>query len=589
MVKERILKGIAVSKGISHGTVFIFETKEIEVFQTPILPIYIKEEIERFEKAIKQTKHELMSIKERINQEIGVDFAQFLDAQILMLEDKEIINTVIKNIKNEKKNAEYIYHKVLSNYAEKLGAAKTLYLRERVVDIWDIGMRVIRNLMGLIHSSIIDVPKDSIIIAHDISPSDAALINPNKVLGIAIEVGGQTSHTAITARALEIPAVLGIEGLLNKIENGEAVIIDGDRGIIIKNPTRGRIHFYEEAKKKELEFEKTLSPYCELPSKTQDGRHIDISANIEFFAEYTHAQKYGAEGVGLFRTEFLYLTRRGNPTEEEQYRVYDTLAKRMKPQPVIIRTYDLGGDKIVTDYHEANPFLGWRAIRVGLDNLDLLKIQLRAILRASANKNVKIMFPMISTYEEIRRVNLILKKVMEELKAKGIEFDDTLQVGIMVETPSAAIISSHLAQQVDFFSIGSNDLTQYTLAVDRGNEKISQLFDHFHPAVLHLIKNVVDAGHDAHIWVGLCGELASDPLAIPILIGLGIDELSMSPISIPKVRMVLRALTIPQCVEISAEALKFRTALEVKRFLRRTIHKNFPSIEMVVSKQGGKK
>ena len=579
MAKERIFKGIAVSKGIAQGTAFIYETKNIEVFQTPIPAIYLKEETERFERAIEQTRKELTSIKERINQETGEDFAQFLEAQILMLKDKAIIDAVKNKISEEKRNAEYIYYKVISNYAQKLGETKDAYLKERVTDIWDVGTRVLRNLTGLTHSSIVDVPKGSIIIAHDISPSDAALINPNKVLGIAIEVGGRTSHTAITARALEIPAVLGIEGIVNKVENGKTIIIDGDRGMVIKNPTPGRIHFYEVVKKKDIENEKALSPYCELPPKTRDDRYIDVSANIEFFAEYTHAKKYGASGIGLFRTEFLYLTRRGRPTEEEQFLVYNALAKKMKPQPVIIRTYDLGGDKIFSDYHEANPFLGWRAIRVCLDDLDFLKIQLRAIIRASANKNVKIMFPMISTFEEIKRLNLILDEVKAELKSKKIDFDDELQVGIMVETPSAAIMSSHLATQVDFFSIGSNDLTQYTLAVDRGNEKVSQLFDHFHPAVLKLIKNIIDAGHDAHIWVGLCGELASVPLAIPLLIGMGIDELSMNPSSIPKAKMILRALTIPECEAIAKEVLEFRTALEVKRFLQRAIQKSFPGLE----------
>ncbi len=284
----------------------------------------------------------------------------------------------------------------------------------------------------------------------------------------------------------------------------------------------------------------------------------------------------------MFRTEFLYLTRRGNPSEEEQYRVYNALAKRMKPHSVIIRTYDLGGDKIFSDYHEANPFLGWRAIRVCLDDLDFFKIQLRAILRASVNKNVKIMFPMISNYEEIKRIHLVFEEAKQELRDKNIEYDKEIQFGIMVETPSAALMSSHLATQVDFFSIGSNDLTQYTLGVDRGNEKISQLFDHFHPAVLHLIQQVINSGHQAHIWVGLCGELAADPLAIPLLIGLGIDELSMNPASIPRVKMVLRSITIPQCEEIAKETLRFRTALEVKRYLRRTIRKKFPKIDEVI-------
>lgn len=582
MSKQRILKGLAVSKGIAQGTAFIYETKKIEVFQTPILPVYLKEETERFDKAIEKTRQELINIQERINQEIGEDFAQFLDAQIMMLSDKEIINTVKRRITEEKKNAEYIYHKVINDYAEKLSESKDQYFKERVADIWDVGMRVLRNLLGLTHSSIVDVPEGSVIIAHDISPSEAALINPKNVLAVATEAGGRTSHTAITTRALEIPAVLGIKGLMGRVENGEEVIVDGDRGILIKHPSAGRIHFYKIAKQQDEEREKALSPYCELPPKTRDGRHIDISANIEFFAEYTHAKKYGAEGIGLFRTEFLYLTRRGNPSEEEQFRVYNALAQRMKPQSVIIRTYDLGGDKIFAEYHEANPFLGWRAIRVCLDDLDFFKMQLRAILRASVNKNVKIMFPMISTYEEIKRIHLIFNKVKKELHEKKIAFDEDIQFGIMMETPSAALVSQHLAQQVDFFSIGSNDLTQYVLGVDRGNEKISKLFDHFHPAVLNLIKKVIDSGHQAHIWVGLCGELAADPLAIPLLIGLGIDELSMNPASIPKAKMILRSITIPECEEIANNALGFRTALEVKRYLRRTIHDKFPGIEEVL-------
>ena len=579
MPRERILKGIAVSKGIAHGTAFKYETKKVEVFQTPILSIYLHEEVERFKKAVVKTKRELINIQKRINEEIGEDFAQFLDAQIMMLDDKEITRRVKERIVKEKKNAEYVYNQVISDYAEKLSQSKDQYFQERAADIWDVGTRVLRNLLGLTHSSIIDIPVGSVVIAHDISPSEAALMNPENILGVAAEAGGRTSHTAITTRALEIPAVLGIENLMNKVQNGESVIIDGDRGILIRHPSSGRINYYKTAKKKEEKLVEALTPYCELPPKTRDGRHIDISANIEFFSEYTHALKYGAEGIGLFRTEFLYLTRRGNPTEEEQYRVYNALAQRMKPHAVIIRTYDLGGDKIFSEYHEANPFLGWRAIRVCLDDPEFFNIQLRAILRASVNKNVKIMFPMISTYEEIRRINLILRKVKQELASEKTAFDKDIQVGIMVETPSAALLSTHLAQEVDFFSIGSNDLTQYTLGVDRGNEKISKLFDHFHPAVINLIKQVTDAGHHAHIWVGLCGELAADPLAIPLLIGLGLDELSMNPASIPRAKMILRTLTIPDCEKIAQGALDFRTALEVKRFLRREIHKKFPGIE----------
>jgi phosphotransferase system enzyme I (PtsI) len=582
MPKEKILRGIAASKGIAHGRVFVYETRHLQVFQTPILSVYLKDEIERFERAINQTKKELVEIKERINQEVGEDFGQFLDAQVMMLTDKEIVEAVKKRIADEKKNAEWAYNLVIENYAHKLAESKDQYFKERVADIWDVGNRVLRNLLGLIHASVVDAPAGTILIAHDISPSEATLINPKNVLGIATEIGGRTSHTAITARALEIPAVLGIEGLLTKVDHGDELLIDGDRGVVIVNPSSSRTHEFAATKKKDIEMEKALSPYCELKPETRDGRHIDISANIEFYAEANQAKKYGAEGIGLFRTEFLYLTRRGNPTEEEQYRVYHALARSMKPKPVIIRTFDLGGDKIFAGYHEPNPFLGWRAIRVCLEETEFFKIQLRAILRASVSKNVKIMFPMVATYEEIRRIKLIFEEVKKDLKSRKIDFDENLPLGIMVETPSAALLSAHLAGEVDFFSIGSNDLTQYTLAVDRGNERVSKLFDHFHPGVLRLIRDVIDAGHKAHIWVGLCGELASDPLAIPLLVGFGIDELSMNPYSIPKAKLTLRAISTPKCAEIAQEALSYRTAIEVKRFLRRAVHKNFPGIDAII-------
>lgn len=582
MAKEKILRGIPASKGIARGKVFIYQAKNIQIFQVPILSVYLKEEIERLQKALEKTKTELVAIKERINQEIGEDFGQFLDAQILMLEDKTIIETVEERIMNEKMNVEYIYHQVISDYAKKLGESKEAYFRERVVDIRDVEQRVLKNLLGLTRTSVIEAPPGSIVLAHDIPPSEATLINPKNVLGIAMELGGRTSHTAITARALEIPAVLGIEGLLSKIQEDDEVIVDGNRGLLIINPTPSRIHFYETTHKRITQLEKALAPYCELPPETRDGKHVDISANIEFFAEARHAKKYGAWGIGLFRTEFLFLARRGSPSEEEQFRVYNGLAKMMKPHPVIIRTFDLGGDKIFSNYHEANPFLGWRAIRVCLEEQEFFKTQLRSILRASIHKNVKIMFPMVATYEEIKRIKLIFEEVKRELKSKKIEFDEEIPLGIMVETPSAAILSSHLANEVNFFSIGSNDLTQYTLAVDRGNERISKLFDHFHPAVLRLIKEVVEAGHKGNIWIGLCGELGGDPLAIPLLVGMGIDELSMNPSSIPQAKMVLRTLTIPQCEEIAAEALNYRTALEVKKYLRRAIIKRFPGLGDII-------
>lgn len=582
MPKEKIFHGVPASKGIVIGKAFIYEIKKTEIFQTPILSVYLKDEVARFERAVKKTKQDLEKIKDQINREIGEDFGQFLDAQILMLEDEMIIETVKKRIFEEKRNAEFIYDRVISEYAQKLGESKNAYFKERVVDIYDVGERVIKNLLGISHSSVLEAPPGSVIVAHDIPPSEATLINPMSIHGIAMELGGRTSHTAITARALEIPAVLGIGEFVNKVQNGDEIIVDGERGVVILHPSSARLSLYEEEKEKRQQIARALLPVCELSPETRDGKHIDISANIEFFAEADHATKYGAVGIGLFRTEFLYLARRGSPSEEEQFKVYNALARKIKPNPVIIRTYDLGGDKIFSDYHEANPFLGWRAIRVCLQDTEFFKTQIRAILRASVHKNIKIMFPMVATYEEIKRAKLIFNEVKRELKTKKIEFDESIQLGIMVETPSAALMAPSFVQEVDFFSIGSNDLTQYTLAVDRGNEKVSQLFDHYHPAVLRLIKNTIDAGHNGHIWVGLCGELAGDPIAIPLLVGLGIDELSMSPSSIPRAKLVLRMLTIPQCEDIAREALNFRTALEVKKYLQRMVRKRFPGIEEVM-------
>lgn len=583
MNREKILRGIPVSKGVGIGTAFQYQRPQIQVFQTPILSIYLNDERQRFERALVQTKRELTGIKTRINKEIGADFAQFLDAQLLMLEDPALVQAVRDGIENEKKNAEYIYHRVIGDYARRLSDSQDPYLRERSADIWDVGNRVLKNLLGMSHASVLEVPPETVVIAHDISPSEASLMNPEHIVGIAMEIGGRTSHTAITARALNIPAVLGVENVTAKIGNGDPVLIDGGRGIVIKNPTQSRRSFYVNMRKKAEQTEKALSPYCVLEPETKDGKHVDISANIEFFAEARQALKYGAWGIGLFRTEFMYLTRRGSPSEEEQYRVYYALAKKMRPHPVIIRTFDLGGDKIFSDYHEANPFLGWRAIRVCLQQQDFFKTQLRAILRASVFHNVRVMFPMISTYEEVARTKLIIDAVKQDLRKENIDFDAEIPIGIMVETPSAALLGDSLARELSFFSIGSNDLTQYTLAVDRGNERVSQLFDHFHPAVLRLIAEVSTAGHRNHIWVGLCGELASDPIAIPLLVGLGLDELSMSPSAIPRAKMVLRALDVPTCQQIAAKALTFRTALEVKRYLRNALSKVAPGNEEELS------
>ncbi len=578
--KELILRGIPVSKGIAFGNVFIYR------LSAPKIPEYevdnLELEIKRFRDTLTKTKKDLLLIKKRIGEEMHLDLSKFLEVQILMIEDNKFNGEVIDEINKERKNCEYIYNKLLTLYTEKLQSARETYLRERTADIWDMGNRVLRNLLSETHVTILEAPKRSIIAAHDLPPSEAALVKPKEILGIATEIGGVTSHTAIMAKALEIPAVVGIAGLLAKVVDGESVILDGERGVLLKNPKESSARRYRQEIEKLEEHKKTLAPLSQLPPKTKDGKYIDISANVEFLSEVSSALRYGAEGIGLFRTEFLYLAKRGIPTEEEQYQIYRSLAKRMKNKPVIIRTFDLGGDKIRAGYKEANPFLGWRAIRVCLDDVNFFKTQIRAILRAAVLGNIKIMFPMIATIEELTRAKLIVEKAKQELKQERIEFGTDVPVGIMVETPSAAIISEDLAQECDFFSIGSNDLTQYTLAVDRGNERISRLFDHMHPAVLRLIAAVIDAAHKYNISVGACGEIASDIMGIPFLIGLGIDELSMTPSVIPEAKFILRSINISGAANIARQCLNYRTPLEVRRYLQRSMLKQFPELASIL-------
>ncbi len=579
--KELVVHGIPVSKGIAIGRAFIYHVITPSVVESDIDDV--EAEIARFQGAVAKTKKDLLLVKKRIAEEMTLDLGNFLEAQLLMIDDAKFNQEVVEGIKRERKNCEHIYHKLVTTFTGRLLVSKDVYFRERSYDIWDVANRLLRNLLGEEHVTILEAPKGSIVVTNDLPPSEAALINPKQILGVASEMGGVTSHTAIMAKALEIPAVLGVHDLLAKIIEGEMIVLDGERGLVIKNPKESRIRSYQVEIERLEEHRRSLIPVAQLPPKTIDGKYVDISANIEFLSEVSSAIRYGAEGVGLFRTEFLYLAKRGLPTEEEQYQIYYSLAKRMKHKAVIIRTFDLGGDKVRAGYREANPFLGWRAIRVCLDDVGFFKTQLRAILRAAVLGNVKVMFPMIATLEELRKAKIILDRTKEELTREKVEFGADLAVGIMVETPSAALMSEHLARECDFFSIGSNDLTQYTLAVDRGNERIHRLFDHFHPAVLKLIAMVADAAHKYNIMVGVCGEIASDILGLPLLVGLGIDELSMTPSVIPEAKYMLRGIKVSDAVEIARHCLSLRTPLEVRRFLARSIDKTFPDLLTVPS------
>jgi phosphotransferase system enzyme I (PtsI) len=393
-----------------------------------------------------------------------------------------------------------------------------------------------------------------------------------------LEAGGRTSHTAIMAKAKEITAIAGTGPLGAAPADGQAVFVDGYRGLAILNPSTNRLRAYDDEIERRRVYRESLAAFTAREPVTKDGRTIDLSANIEFIAEARAARRYGARGVGLFRTEYLYLAKRRLPTEEEQFLVYSEVAKMFKPYPVIIRTFDLGGDKVIPGYSEANPFLGLRGIRLMIGRLDLFGDQLRAILRASAFGNVKVMFPMVSTLEELRRAKLEVERARSVLKARGVEFDPDLEVGIMVETPSAAIMADRLARECSFLSIGSNDLTQYTLAVDRGNEHVARLFDHFHPAVLRLVKQTIDAAHHQGIWVGMCGEFASDLSGMLVLLGMGIDEMSVSPSIIPEAKGIISNIDATVASEVAAQALKQGTALEVRHLLRRVIDRKFPQL-----------
>jgi phosphotransferase system enzyme I (PtsI) len=584
MRHEQILRGLPVSPGFGLGKVFIYTRSLPEVIEKEIAPEAVAEEKKRFENAVRATQAELSLLKERVKTELAQDFSEFIEAQLEMLKDETAITETLHFIEQKLRNAEFAYSEVIKSISTPLTQSKVDFFKERIADIRDVASRVLKNLTHTVSTSILDTEPGSILVAHDLPPSEACLLDPKRVAGIAVELGGKTSHTAIMTKALEIPAVLGVENLLSKVTAGQPIVIDGNRGIVIINPTGKRNRFYQDEQERYLKFRQSLVELAPVEATTEDGKQLDLSANIEFIAEAFSALRYGARGIGLFRTEYLYLTRGRAPTEDEQTEVFTEVVKRMKPYPVIIRTFDLGGDKMLPGYTESNPFLGWRAIRFCLENVDFFKSQLRAILRASAFGNVKIMFPMIATLEELKRAKLILEQTKNELRAAAITFDDECEVGIMVETPSAAIMAESLARECNFFSIGSNDLTQYTLAVDRGNEKVAKLYDNFHPSVLRLIDLVIKAGHKHGIWIGLCGEFAANPLAIPLLVGLGIDELSMSPSALPQAKKIIRSLETQKAVELARRVIEFNTPLEVTRFLKRELPKKFPGVGDILSK-----
>ncbi len=559
--------GAGASPGIARGKIHVVRDELDDVPRYRIAPSQIADEIGRFEAALIQTRMQILKMQQRIAESIGTKDAAIFDAHLLVVEDRTLIDEVLRKLETDLWNVEWVFQEVATRYAATLSKIDDPYLRERALDIQDVSKRVIRNLQGKAPRAFLALTEPHILVAHNLTPSDTASMNKKHVLGIATDLGSRTSHAAIMARSLNIPAIVGLHDITAKLETGQYVLLDGIDGVLIVNPTAETLAKYAEIESKRAKVVAQLKELRETTSTTRDGRHIVLSANIELPEDVEAVFANGAEGIGLYRTEFLYLNRNTLPTEEEQYETYRQVAERVRPHPLIIRTFDLGGDKLaagtvdMTD--ELNPFLGWRAIRFCLENIDIFKTQLSAILRASTVGNVKIMFPMISGLDELRRAIEVLAECKEELRKAEIDIADKIEVGAMIEIPSAAISANVLAREVDFFSIGTNDLIQYALAVDRVNEKIAHLYEPTHPAVVRLLKMIADAAHANNIWVGVCGEMAGDIALTPLLLGLGMDELSTSAMLVPRVKRAVQSLAIPECRELVEETLKLDTPSEI--------------------------
>ncbi|MDK2806144.1 MAG: phosphoenolpyruvate-protein phosphotransferase system enzyme [Thermoanaerobacterium sp.] len=570
-----MLKGVAASPGIAIGKVFLYTKKFAEINTRNIDESMVKDEIAKFENAVKLTKEQIEKIKEKTEREFGKDKAEIFEAHLMLANDPELYDSVINMIKNEHVTADNAVNHVIEQHASMMESLDDKYLKERAVDLRDVGSRIINNLLGIVNVNLSELDEDVIIIAKDLTPSDTATMKKEKVLGFATDVGGRTSHTAIMARSLEIPAVVGTGNVTQNVAGGETAIVDGNEGIVIINPSDDILKEYEDKLNKyKIKIEK-LKELKDLPAVTTDGKQSMLVANIGTPKDVEGALKNGAEGIGLFRTEFLYMNRNDFPSEEEQFEAYKYVAEKMNGKPVTIRTLDIGGDKKLPYLNmpdEMNPFLGYRAIRLCLDEKEMFKTQLRALLRASAYGNILIMYPMISSVVEVRKANAILNEVKEELDTKGIKYDKNIKVGIMVEIPSAAVTADILAKEVDFFSIGTNDLCQYTLAVDRMNERIKDYYKPFNPAILRLIKNVIDASHKEGIFTAMCGEMAGDPLTTVILLGLGLDEFSMSASSIPNIKNIIRNVSYEKAKEFTEMVLNMSTPDEIEDASRKILY-----------------
>ncbi len=574
---EIVIKGIAAAPGIAMGPAYLYTKQVPRIERKPIAPDEVDEEIERLNSANARSEKELRKVLAFAEQKLGSDSAKIFEAQIMILSDAILMGTIKERIAAELLNAEFIVADEINKYRQMMLASTEEYMHERARDVDDVVNRIIRNIRD--QKLFSKLEGASIIVSETLAPADTVIFSRNQILGYATDLGGVTSHAALLSRSLKIPAVVGLHSATKQIATGDFLAIDGYAGALIVNPGVETLKLLQARAERFLAFEQQLAGIAALPAETLDKKHIELSSNIEFAEEIEFARLQGSEGVGLFRTEMQLLGRADYPSEDEQAALYAGVAEAAFPHPVLFRTFDVGGDKLAPDgQHEENPFLGWRGIRVMLDRTDIFLDQLRAILRASTHHNVRVMFPMVSTITEVQRAKVLLKQAMEELKARGVKYDTRIKVGVMIEVPAAAMMAEQLAAEVHFLSIGTNDLVQYIMAVDRGNDAIAPLFQPFHPAVVRTLRHIVDAAHRKNIWVGVCGEMAGDPLATVFLVGIGIDELSVIPPVLPEIKKIIRSMKLKDAKRVADKVCTLHTEQEIRAFLSSIIKNKMPEI-----------
>lgn len=579
---EKVLRGIPASGGVCRGKVLVLGSREQKVGRLEMTEADVPGQVARFEQALVQSRQQLRELQEQIRARVGAKDADIFTAHLLILEDPLLVDEVMKCITEEKVNAEYALQMAIEKYVYALEQIDDALLRERTADLKDVGNRVLNNLLGCVDEHQLNLLTDpSIIISHDLTPSTTALLDKSKILGFATDIGSRTSHTAILARSLQIPAVVALKTVSQELATGQQVLLDGYNGLLIVNPSDQTLFEYGHLVRRQVTLQEKLRSIRDQPAVTLDGHRVILSANIEQSGDVEAVKASGAEGVGLFRTEFIFLNRESAPSEEEQYEAYRSVAEALKPAPVIIRTLDLGGDKFLTHVNvgpETSSFYGWRAIRFCLHRRDIFRAQLRAILRASAAGNVKLMYPMVSGLGEVEEANALVAECKAELRAEGRPFDDAMEIGAMIEIPSAVLVADALARRVQFFSVGTNDLIQYTLAVDRMNERVAHLYQPTHPAILKLIGETVAAARRQGIWAGVCGEMAGEPALVPLLLGLGVDELSAAPSVVAQIKFLIRRLKMSEARELVDFALRCEDPVEIQARSQRLAREAAPSL-----------